>query len=101
MTVYKGDRKGIVCPHCGSRVVTRTSWALSELARESIHACLNAACGHTFASITEVYRTISPPAIHRPGVELKVSSRTQVKHAAERLGMAPSHDETPAKPGQE
>ena len=50
------------CPHCKTWATVRGSHEVSNLTRESYFACGNTACGHTFAALTEINRTVSPSA---------------------------------------
>lgn len=94
--VVQRDCKRLVCPHCEWFSVTRTSRRMSVLSFESIYACNNPECGHTFVAVTEIVRTLSPSAIPDPSVNLPMSSHVrrdvllyQVEHArtAEHVAM--------------
>lgn len=82
------DRQRVDCPHCGWASTIRTSVKLSALTRESMHACSNVECGHTFVAYTEIARTLSPSATPNPAINLPLSThvrrdllRTQLDHA--------------------
>ena len=78
-------RTFMLCPHCDSGAVVRTSYALTPMIRESLMACRNPVCGHTFAVISSIDRTISPSATPREGVALRVSTFAEIRHERERL----------------
>lgn len=48
------------CPHCGALANTRSSRRQSIMLRESFMQCSDLECGHTFVTLTEVVRTLSP-----------------------------------------
>lgn len=82
------DRQRLDCPHCEWPCVIRTSTKLSALTRESMYACTNVECGHTFVGLTEIVRTLSPSATPNPAINLPLSThvrrellRTQLDHA--------------------
>lgn len=84
----RADRQRLDCPHCEWPCVVRTSMKLSNLTRETMYACTNVECGHTFVGLTEIVRTLSPSATPNPSVNLPLSShvrrevlRAQVEHA--------------------
>lgn len=84
----KGDCSRLKCPHCGSVCAIRDSGQVTLLTRESIYACSNPECGHTFVGITEIVRTLSPSATPNPAVDLPLSRhirrdvlRNQIDHA--------------------
>jgi len=54
------------CPHCDSVANTRSSRMLSVKLREAFCQCSNLYCGHTFVTLTEVVRTLSPSATPNP-----------------------------------
>lgn len=81
--------KPMACPHCGAPAVVRTSEQLTALLRKSWHRCKNRACGHSFASFTEIRYTLSPSATPRPGVALPLSRHVQRKALHQLLRAAP------------
>lgn len=76
------------CPHCGAGSTVRTSYLVTGLIRESFHVCTNPVCGHTFVSLAEIVRTLSPSAMPRPDVDLPVSDSHQLRQAQERIAPA-------------
>ena len=64
----------MACPHCGFDSVIRTSWVMTKLMRETTYQCTNPECGHTFAALTEIVRTLSPSATPDPTVNIPLSS---------------------------
>lgn len=65
------------CPHCRASSEIRTSRMLTATLRESIYACTNVECGHTYVVMAEVARTLSPSATPDPRVVLPLSSHVQ------------------------
>lgn len=78
------------CPHCRSATSVRTSHEVSTLTRESYFACRNTACGHVFAAITEISRTVSLSAIPDPAVRLPLSQHLRRKVLIEQLQTLPT-----------
>jgi hypothetical protein len=78
------------CPHCETLATIRTSRQISNLTRESYYGCNNAACGHVFAAVTEINRTVSPSAIPNPGVLLPVSAHLRRRVLIEQLQTLPT-----------
>lgn len=74
------NKIGMNCPHCGHRAVIRTSIERTRTMRELYFLCPNLLCGHSWVSMLEAIRTISPPseAFRHPDVNLPVSSRNEV-----------------------
>jgi len=58
---------------------------LTDMIRESFHVCTNLVCGHTFASLSEIVRTISPSSMPRADVEIPISTKPELKEARERI----------------
>lgn len=84
----RAERQRLDCPHCEWPCLVRTSVRLSNLTRETMYACVNVECGHTFVALTEIVRTLSPSATPNPSVNLPISShvrrevlRAQMDHA--------------------
>ncbi|MDN0075618.1 ogr/Delta-like zinc finger family protein [Crenobacter sp. SG2303] len=65
------------CPHCGAIANTRTSRMMSAKLREARHQCSDLECGHTFATLTEVVRTLSPSAKPNPLVFIPYGKKAQ------------------------
>ena len=59
------------CPHCESVAYVRTSRRMSLLSQEQYFQCSNLECGHTFVSLTEIIRTLSPSACPNPTVHIQ------------------------------
>lgn len=78
-------RSFMPCPHCDGPTRVRTSYLVSAIFRESIVMCQNPACGHTFVVESHIDRTLSPSAIPRPEVNLRVSTRLEAQQESERL----------------
>lgn len=77
------------CPHCESSATIRNSREISNLTRESYLVCNNPACGHVFAAITEINRTVSPSAIPNPKVRLPLSVHLRRRVLIEQLQTLP------------
>ncbi|MBK1725703.1 ogr/Delta-like zinc finger family protein [Halorhodospira neutriphila] len=60
----------VLCPHCSSPSIIRSSEQVTRLAREAKLICQNPDCGHTFKVMIEAYLTISQPRCPHPDVEL-------------------------------
>lgn len=78
------------CPHCKTWATVRGSHEVSNLTRESYFACGNTACGHTFAALTEINRTVSPSAIPDPKVRLPLSSHVRRRVLLEQIETLPT-----------
>lgn len=65
------------CPHCKVSSEIRTSRMVSDTMRESIYACTNPECGHTFVVMAEVARTLSPSAVPDPTVNIPLSTHVR------------------------
>lgn len=63
----------IICPHCKSTAIIRTSKDMTALTRELRLQCSNVECGHTFVAIVETVRTISPSATPDPLIARQLS----------------------------
>jgi len=62
---------GIRCPHCGSRMRTRTSREVTKCFRDMQVQCDNMECGATFGASLELTHMISPSAHPNPNVMLR------------------------------
>lgn len=93
-------RTFMACPHCHSGALVRTSHVLTPMIRESIMACRNVACGHTFIVVSSIDRTLSPSAIPRAGVDLKVSTYAEALRESERLKAQERQTTTGGEPQQ-
>ena len=71
-------RMFMACPHCDSAAKVRSSYTLTPMIRESIMVCSNEVCGHTFVVVSSVDRTVSPSAMPRAGVTLRLSTQAEV-----------------------
>jgi len=65
------------CPHCEAASEIRTSRMITSTMRESMYACTNLECGHTFVATLEIVRTLSPSATPNPLVCLPLSTHVQ------------------------
>ena len=63
----------MACPHCDHPARVRDSEQQSTLVRALIFQCTHWECGHVFAALLSVERTISPSAIPKPDVHLPLS----------------------------
>lgn len=66
------------CPHCGQFATVRTSETVSEIMRVLYFQCRDFTCGHTWVAQMEAVRTITPPSIPNPRVNLPISTRAEV-----------------------
>ncbi|VVE12338.1 transcriptional regulator [Pandoraea morbifera] len=66
----------LVCPHCDSRAHIRSSRPLSRVTRELYCQCTKLECGHTFMSLVEVVRTLSPSSTPNPDVAKQLAGGT-------------------------
>lgn len=66
----------LVCPHCDSRALIRSSRPLSRMTRELYCACTKIECGHTFMSLVEVVRTLSPSGTPNPEIAKQLAGRS-------------------------
>lgn len=73
------------CPHCGSSSIVRTSYLVTDLIRESLHVCTNALCGHTFMSLAEIVRTLSPSSMPRSDVCLPSYTSAELQTVKQRV----------------
>lgn len=64
------------CPHCGSKSNIRSSRSVTRMTRELYCQCTNLDCGHTFASLVEVVRTLSPSSIPDPDIARQLAGRS-------------------------
>ncbi|SDC10155.1 Ogr/Delta-like zinc finger [Cupriavidus sp. YR651] len=64
------------CPHCGSKSNIRSSRPVSRMTRELYCQCTNLDCGHTFVSLVEVVRTLSPSSIPDPDIARQLAGRS-------------------------
>lgn len=64
------------CPHCGEKTVARSSDQVSRLSKETRCVCQNPECGHTFVTVTQVVRSISPSACPHPDVNLPIRDQS-------------------------
>lgn len=64
------------CPHCKNIAYTRSSRMLTEKLQEAFLQCSDLECGHTFVTLTEVVRTLSPSAKPDPTVFLPRGSKS-------------------------
>lgn len=67
------------CPHCGSKSSIRTSRPVSRMTRELYCQCTNLDCGHTFVSLVEVVRTLSPSSIPDPDIARQLAGRSSAR----------------------
>ncbi len=73
----KKNGLGMDCPHCGQRAKQRRTDIKSALTREKVWRCDNDECGHVFVSMEEIVRTITPPMVAKPGINLPMTKRAQ------------------------
>jgi len=66
----------VTCPHCESVANIRTSRPVTRLTRELHCQCTNLECGHTFVSLLEAVRTISPSNTPDPMVTRQLRTCT-------------------------
>ncbi|QBC32402.1 transcriptional regulator [Pandoraea sp. XY-2] len=66
----------LVCPHCDSVANIRSSRPLSRMTRELYCQCTKLECGHTFMSLVEVVRTLSPSSIPNPEIAKQLAGRS-------------------------
>lgn len=85
-----------LCPHCQCVAYTRSSRYLSEVSQEEFFQCTNYYCGHTFSTIREARKTLSPSATPNPRVHLPQASRTEL--AALRVAIQTDKDKTDQLP---
>lgn len=64
---------GITCPHCNMRALQRRTVVMSPLVREKVYRCTNDECGHVFITIEEIQRTVVPPRVLNPSINLPLS----------------------------
>lgn len=87
--VERHAKMRVLCPHCDSVAICRTSEQMSELVRSSTHICCNPECGHTFVCHTEVVYTLSPSAHPRAGINLPLSRHVRRQALRAALDVAP------------
>lgn len=68
-----GSGLGITCPHCQQRALLRCSNIMSALVREKTYRCTNDECDHVFIAVEEIQRTVVPPRIACPDINLPLS----------------------------
>ena len=71
----------VTCPHCESVANIRSSRPVSRVTRELHCQCTNLHCGHTFVSLLEAVRTISPSNTPDPLVTRQLSAPTSTQAA--------------------
>lgn len=59
------------CPHCGSKLINRTSKLENPLLRVSYYTCENVQCGFSCRAESEIVAEISPSAVSNPQIKLK------------------------------
>ncbi|MFD0726982.1 ogr/Delta-like zinc finger family protein [Lysobacter brunescens] len=79
----------MTCPHCEAPARVRDSREQSTLVRALIFQCTNWECGHVFAALLSVERTISPSAIPKPDVVLPLSQHIRSDVLLRQLDMFP------------
>lgn len=73
----------IKCPHCGSRLKTRTSREATNTVREIYYQCENVECAFTCKAHLALVNTIAPSMCPRTGVYIPLSRITERKAAAQ------------------
>ena len=63
----------LICPHCGCNADIPASKQQSVLVRVTYARCTNYQCGHTFVTHTEAVRTLNPPRVANPLINLPLS----------------------------
>jgi len=79
------NRNAIACPHCGGRVRTLTSRALSTLVREIYFDCVDVTCAHRFVAQLGIVRTLTPSL--RPSADIALP---MVERRANDITMPPA-----------
>lgn len=86
---FEGTR--FPCPHCEATSEIRTARMLGATLRESIYACTNPECGHTFVVRASADYTLSPSATPNPRVNMPLS--THVRRGLVRAVLDCAHEE--------
>lgn len=86
------------CPHCHQWAYTRTSAQVTITSRETVFRCTNDECGHVFAAVTEINRTISPSATPDPKVVLPLSRHIRKHTLSDQLQRMPEAEYRPLAP---
>jgi hypothetical protein len=60
------------CPHCQSRMTSRTARQMSPLSVESYQRCTNFACGFRCKVLAEIVAELKPAELRNPAVVLPV-----------------------------
>ena len=68
-----GQRWGRVCPHCGAPSKIRSSQQITPSYAEQLRWCENPLCGHIWVDSIEAVRTLSPPAVPNPEINIPLS----------------------------
>ena len=63
-------RKQNLCPHCGEKVIIRSSQVESPLLKTLYGQCTNLGCGWTGKAHLEWAFTMSPSAVPNPDIDL-------------------------------
>lgn len=64
-------RMSLACPHCGSRLISRTSRLITDTCREVQLQCENALCSASYTGQLIIVGQISPSAVPNPAVHLR------------------------------
>ncbi|MDH0304326.1 MULTISPECIES: ogr/Delta-like zinc finger family protein [unclassified Pseudomonas] len=81
MSTYK-----LVCPHCSSRMRTRTSEGRHIFLRVAYLQCTNEACGWSVRAEFEMTHELSPSGMPRPDVYLPPAGSELRRSALQREG---------------
>ncbi|MDH0647814.1 ogr/Delta-like zinc finger family protein [Pseudomonas sp. GD03858] len=79
MSTYK-----LVCPHCSSRMRTRTSEGRHIFLRVAYLQCTNEACGWSVRAEFEMTHELSPSGMPRPDVHLPPAGSELRRRALQR-----------------
>ncbi|HHQ4740021.1 TPA: ogr/Delta-like zinc finger family protein [Aeromonas veronii] len=60
------------CPHCHSRMTSRTARQMSPLSVESYQRCTNFSCGFRCKVLAEIVEELKPAELRNPAVVLPV-----------------------------
>ncbi|MFM5530407.1 ogr/Delta-like zinc finger family protein [Aeromonas veronii] len=60
------------CPHCHSRMTSRTARQMSPLSVESYQRCTNFSCGFRCKVLAEIVAELKPAELRNPAVVLPV-----------------------------
>ncbi|WP_439837199.1 ogr/Delta-like zinc finger family protein [Aeromonas enteropelogenes] len=60
------------CPHCQSRMTSRTARQMSALSVESYQRCTNLDCGFSCKVLAEIVAELKPAGLRNPAVVLPV-----------------------------